>query len=91
MSVRFGLTTMALDPPDTFVQLSQAVESGGFDFLWVADSSLHARYCYSYLTLVASHTQRVRLGPNCTHPYTRHPAINMNAIATGRPRIGWTA
>src|SRR5437867_3060576 len=50
--------------------------------MWVADSSLHARYCYSYLTLVARHTTRVRLGPNCTHPYTRHPAINLNAIAT---------
>lgn len=82
MAVKFGFTTMALDPPDMFVRLVQEVEARGFDFMWVADSSLHARYCYSYLTLVATHTRRVRLGPNCTHPYTRHPAINMNAIAT---------
>jgi 5,10-methylenetetrahydromethanopterin reductase len=82
MSVTFGFTTMALDPPDTFVRLVQDVEASGFDFMWVADSSLHARYCYSYLTLVATHTRRLRLGPNCTHPYTRHPAISMNAIAT---------
>ena len=24
----------------------------------------------------------MKLGPNCTHPYTRHPAINLNAMAT---------
>jgi len=82
MAVKFGFTTLALDPPDAFVRLAQEVEARGFDYFWVADSSLHARYCYSYLTLAASHTRRVRLGPNCTHPYTRHPAINMNAIAT---------
>jgi 5,10-methylenetetrahydromethanopterin reductase len=82
MPVTFGFTTMALDPPDTFVRLAREVEERGFDFMWVADSSLHAHYCYSYLTLVAAHTRRVRLGPNCTHPYTRHPAINLNAVAT---------
>ncbi len=82
MAVKFGLTTMALDPPETFLRLAREVEAGGFDFMWVADSSLHARYCYSYLTLVAANTRRLRLGPNCTHPYTRHPAINLNAIAT---------
>ena len=80
--IKFGFTTMALDPPDTFVRLVREVEAGGFDYMWVADSSLHARYCYSYLTLVATNTSHVRLGPNCTHPYTRHPAINLNALAT---------
>jgi 5,10-methylenetetrahydromethanopterin reductase len=82
MTVNFGFTTLALDAPKDFIRLVEQVDRGGFDFMWVADSSLHARYCYSYLTLLASHSRRVRMGPNCTHPYTRHPAINMNAIAT---------
>jgi 5,10-methylenetetrahydromethanopterin reductase len=82
MSAKFGFTTLALDPPREFTRLVERVDGGGCDFLWVADSSLHARYCYSYLTLAATHSGRVRLGPNCTHPYTRHPAINLNAIAT---------
>jgi 5,10-methylenetetrahydromethanopterin reductase len=24
----------------------------------------------------------VKIGPNCTHPYTRHPAVNFNILAT---------
>lgn len=82
MATTFGFTVMAVDPPSDFIKLVQLVDQTGFDSMWVADSSLHARYCYSYLTLVATHTKRVKMGPNCTHPYTRHPAINMNAIAT---------
>ena len=82
MPITFSLTVMALDPPATFLDVARTAEEGGLANLWVADSSLHARDVYSYLTLAASHTTRVRLGPNCTHPYTRHPAITLNAIAT---------
>ena len=80
--VRFGVTTMAVDPPDRFRRIVQTAENGGFDDLWVCDSSLHARDVYSYLTLAAVNSKRLRLGPNCTHPHTRHPAVNFNAMAT---------
>jgi 5,10-methylenetetrahydromethanopterin reductase len=80
--MRFGITTMAQEPPERFRELVETAEAGGCDYLWVCDSSLHARDVYSYLTLAASCTNRLRLGPNCTHPYTRHPAINLNAMAT---------
>ena len=82
MPTTFSLTVMAVDPPATFLESVRAAEGGGFANLWVADSSLHARDVYSYLTLAATHTARLRLGPNCTHPYTRHPAISLNAIST---------
>jgi 5,10-methylenetetrahydromethanopterin reductase len=82
VSLRFGITTMAQEPPDRFRELVRTVEEGGCDYLWVCDSSLHARDVYSYLTLAALTSSRLRLGPNCTHPYTRHPAINYNAMAT---------
>jgi 5,10-methylenetetrahydromethanopterin reductase len=82
MAATFGYTVMAVDPPSEFIKLAELVDRSGFEHMWVADSSLHAHYVYSYLTLVATHTKRVKMGPNCTHPYTRHPAINMNAIAT---------
>jgi 5,10-methylenetetrahydromethanopterin reductase len=78
----FSLTVMALDPPGVFCDLTRAAEDGGFANLWVADSSLHARDVYGYLALAATRTARVRLGPNCTHPYTRHPAVNLNAVCT---------
>lgn len=80
--LHFSLTVMAVDPPPRFVELVRTAEEGGFEEMWVADSSLHARYVYAYLTLVATNTTRMRLGPNCTHPYTRHPAINLNALCT---------
>ena len=80
--MRFGMTTMAVEPPDRFRRLVQTAEEGGCDYLWVCDSSLHARDVYSYLTVAALASERLRIGPNCTHPYTRHPAINLNAMAT---------
>lgn len=73
---------MAKEPPDRFRRLVEVAEAGGCDYLWVCDSSLHARDVYSYLTLAATCSSRLKLGPNCTHPYTRHPAINLNAMAT---------
>lgn len=82
MGIAFSVTVMAVDPPADFAELARAAEAGGFSTLWVADSSLHARDVYAYLTLAATVTARVRLGPNCTHPYTRHPAIGLNALAT---------
>lgn len=92
-AIRFGVTTMATEPPDRFRELVHAVDEGGFDELWVCDSSLHARDVYPYLTLVALESRRLAFGPNCTHPYTRHPAITLNAMATlhelsgGRARL----
>jgi 5,10-methylenetetrahydromethanopterin reductase len=50
--------------------------------MWVTDSSLHARCVHVYLTLLAINTSRVQFGPNCTHPYTRHPAVNVVSIAS---------
>lgn len=80
--MRFGMTTMAVEPPDRFRRLVEIADGGGCDYLWVCDSSLHARDVYSYLTVAALASENLRIGPNCTHPYTRHPAINLNAMAT---------
>lgn len=78
----FGITFLATDPPDTFVELAKYIDGAGFDYFWLADASLYGRYVYSYLTLAALNTSHVKLGPNCTHPLTRHPAVNYNALAT---------
>ncbi|MDR7468359.1 MAG: LLM class flavin-dependent oxidoreductase [Armatimonadota bacterium] len=91
--VRIGITTMATEPPARFCELVEAVEAAGLDELWVCDSSLHARDLYVALTLVATHSSRLAFGPNCTHPFTRHPAITANALAAlqelsgGRARL----
>ncbi len=92
--VRFGITLQGVEPPDAFQQQVRDLEAAGFSHLWVTDSSLHARYVYSYLTLAALNSRRLLLGTGVTHPFTRHPAINVNAIATldeisgGRAMLG---
>jgi 5,10-methylenetetrahydromethanopterin reductase len=58
------------------------IEDLGFSHLWLTDSSLHARNCYSYLTLAAAHSSRLLLGTAVTNPLTRHPAITAAAAAT---------
>jgi 5,10-methylenetetrahydromethanopterin reductase len=79
--MKFGLTFMAVDPPDSFVEMVQYADKH-FDCMWVCDSSLHARYVYCFLTLLAANSKKLLFGPNCTHPHTRHPAINFNALCT---------
>ena len=72
----------AVDPPSVFVDLARAVEASGADHLFVADSSLHGRAVWPYLTLAATATERLRLGTGITHPLSRHPAVTANAAAT---------
>ena len=80
--IQLGLVLQAVDPPDEFRQRVRAVEAGGFTHLWLTDSSLHARDCYAYLTLAALESRTLRLGTAVTHPYSRHPAVNLIAITT---------
>ena len=80
--LKFGATLQGVDDPKTFAEQIKQIEEWGYDYFWITDSTLHARYCYSYLTLAAVNSSRMLLGTNCTHPLTRHPAVNANAIAT---------
>jgi 5,10-methylenetetrahydromethanopterin reductase len=78
----YGVTLQGVDPPATFTAMVAEIESLGFSHLWLTDSSLHARNCYSYLTLAAVSSSRLRLGTAVTNPVTRHPAITAAAAAT---------
>jgi 5,10-methylenetetrahydromethanopterin reductase len=71
----------AVDPPREFARAIAEIEDGGFASLWMTDSSLHARNAYVYLALAATKSRTLRLGTAVTHPYTRHPAVNLSAIA----------
>ncbi|WP_197374338.1 LLM class flavin-dependent oxidoreductase [Mycolicibacterium baixiangningiae] len=76
------MTLQPVYPPDEFAALTTSVEDWGYDELWLTDSSLHARYCYSYLTIAAMRTERILLGTAVTNPLTRHPALGAVAIAS---------
>lgn len=77
----FGLGLLPHYPPEQFVRLVQRAEERGFDCVWVPDERFY-RECYAYLTLCATRTARVRMGPCVTDPYTRHPALTAVAMAT---------
>ena len=78
----FGVVLQAVDPPDVFGEMVTELERRGYGHLWLTDSSLHARDCYSYLTLAAARSTRLVLGTAVTNPATRHPAITAAAAAT---------
>ena len=48
-----GVVLQGVDAPGEFCRRVEDIESLGFGYLWLTDSSLHARNCYSYLTLAA--------------------------------------
>jgi 5,10-methylenetetrahydromethanopterin reductase len=77
-----GVTLQGVDPPARFTGMVREIERMGYDHLWITDSSLHARDAFVYLTLAAGQSERLRLGTNCTHPHTRHPAVTANALAS---------
>ena len=78
----YGVALQGVDPPASFTAMVGEIESLGYDYLWLTDSSLHARNCYAYLTLAAVSSSRLRLGTAVTNPVTRHPAITAAAAAT---------
>src|ERR1022692_4052663 len=79
---RAGVVLQGVDAPGVFCGMVEEIESLGFDHLWLTDSSLHARNCYSYLTLAATRSSRLLIGTAVTNPATRHPAITAAAAAT---------
>jgi 5,10-methylenetetrahydromethanopterin reductase len=77
-----GVALQGVDAPSAFIDKVKEIEELGFDNLWLTDSSLHTRDCYSYLTLAATVSTRLSLGCAVTNPVTRHPGITAAALAT---------
>jgi 5,10-methylenetetrahydromethanopterin reductase len=65
-----------------FEQHVAEIDRLGYDRLWLTDSSLHSRNCWSYLTLAARASSRLTLGTAVTNPITRHPAVTAAAAGT---------
>src|SRR5262249_23773162 len=81
MPLTTGLLLLPAHTCDRLAALAQLAERTGYDFLWIADERFF-REVYASLTLCALRTERVKLGPCVTDPYSRHPALTAMAIAT---------
>ncbi|MBZ5739506.1 LLM class flavin-dependent oxidoreductase [Nocardioides mangrovi] len=80
--MRAGVALQPVYPSQQFGDMVADAEAWGLDELWLTDSSLHSRYCYSFLTIAALRTSRMTLGTAVTNPVTRHPALGAVAAAT---------
>ncbi len=76
-----GLLMLGNQPVRQLVQFAQLAENNGYDTVWLADERFY-REVYGALACIAMQTQRVKLGPCVTDPYSRHPALTAMAIAT---------
>ena len=80
--MKFGIT---LKPDHAFqrtVALAQQAEANGFDYGWLFDSHVLWRDPYPLLTLMATSTERLRLGTCVTNPGTRDITVTASALAT---------
>ena len=81
MPLTTGLLLLPSHPAGRLAEIAQLAERTGFDYLWLADERFF-REVYASLTLCALRTERIRLGPCVTDPYSRHAALTAMAIAT---------
>jgi 5,10-methylenetetrahydromethanopterin reductase len=81
MALTTGLLVLPSHPAERLAHLAQMTERLGYDYLWLADERFF-REVYASLTLCALRTERIKLGPCVTDPYSRHPALTAMAIAT---------
>ena len=80
-TLRTGLLILPAREPARLAELAVLAEDAGYDDFWLADERFF-REVYACLALCAGRTQRIRLGPCVTDPYSRHPALTAMAIAT---------
>jgi alkanesulfonate monooxygenase SsuD/methylene tetrahydromethanopterin reductase-like flavin-dependent oxidoreductase (luciferase family) len=91
--MRFGFLQFAREL-DTVGSLAQLGEQQGFELIGFADSPALIHDPYVALTLAATKTTRVRLGPAVTNLQTRHPLIianlaaSLERLAPGRSFLG---
>ncbi len=76
-----GLLVLPAYSSDRLATIAKLAERNGYDYLWLADERFF-REVYASLAHVAHVTERIKLGPCVTDPYSRHPALTAMAIAT---------
>jgi len=80
--MQFGFTLKPEHSASETVELARRAEAAGFDYGWLFDSHVLWREPYPLLTLIAEHTERLRLGTCVTNPGTREPSVTASALAT---------
>ena len=91
--MRFGIEFVPMNPYWKTLLFAMESERSGFDNVWITDH-YNNRNVYVSLTLVGTHTKRIKLGPGVTNPYMIHPVMtaqsvaSLNEVAPGRVICG---
>ncbi len=91
--MNIGLTMNPDAPPEKLLKAVQLAENLGFNYCYIGDQGF-SRDVYVTLSILASATKRIHLGPGVTHPYTRHPAVaaatiaSLDELSSGRAFLG---
>jgi len=80
--MEFGFTLKPEHSLARHVAITRQAEAAGFDYGWIFDSHVLWREAYVLLTLMASATERLRLGTCVTNPATREPTVTASGLAT---------
>jgi 5,10-methylenetetrahydromethanopterin reductase len=82
--VRIGLSygVSGREPIARVPQIATLVEQGGFDRLWLVDYQIPMKDSIVALTLAATATERITLGPGVANPRTRHLSVLANAMSS---------
>ena len=92
--MQFGITLKPDISIERIVGLTRQAERAGFEYGWIFDSHILWMEPYPLLTLMATATERMRLGTCVTNPATRDLTITaslfatLNLISGGRMELG---
>src|SRR5437870_8463602 len=80
--MKFGFTLKPDHTIERTVALTRQAEAAGFEYAWLFDSRVLWQEAYVLLTLMATASERLRLGTCVTNPATREPSVTASALAT---------
>lgn len=80
--MEFGITFKPDMEHSRMVAVSRQAEAAGFGYAWIFDSHILWQDPYPLLTLLASATDRLRLGTCVTNPVVRDPTVTASLLAT---------
>jgi probable F420-dependent oxidoreductase len=92
--MHFGITIKPDISIERIVDLTRQAEQAGFEYGWIFDSHVLWKEPYPLLTLMATNTERMRLGTCVTNPATRDLTVTaslfatLNLISGGRMELG---
>ncbi|MGH9580765.1 MAG: TIGR03842 family LLM class F420-dependent oxidoreductase [Terriglobales bacterium] len=80
--MHFGITLKPDLSVDRLVDLTRQAEAAGFGYGWIFDSHVLWKDPYPLLTLMATNTRKMRLGPCVTNPRVRDLTVTASLLAT---------